>query len=199
MKELKTQKEREFLEKISGYFFDLSSKDGNLICPKHKIEHTGKNIYSAVIDTRLYELTANEEYYNRIKKRVKVTLGKLIKDPEYGYWIFYPGRLNRWNMSNSIIDAGACVDVLSSFYLKFFNRLSLDERKDIKEAIFRNSDTYLKQNILTKDVINQRLWGGTGLSSAYKIFKNNDWKEALLSCVNKSLSFRSDCSNIISP
>lgn len=157
-----------------------------LICPKHRAEHSGKNVYSAAIDQKLYELTKDEEYFKRAKSRVERTLKKLAKDPEYGYWIFYPGRLSRWNMSGSVIDSGACSDVLSSFYLAHSDKLGEKEKEEIKDAIFKNADTYLNNAVVSKEVTNQRLWGGTGLSRAYKIFKKEEWKKNLIASIEKS-------------
>jgi len=177
-----------FLKSISEYFWRLTGDDGSLVCPKHRIEHTGKNVYSAAIDLKIYELTGEEKYYQRSKVRVQQTLTRLIKDPEFGYWIFYPGRLNKWNVSNSIIDAGACLDVLAVFYQGSHEKLDKEEKKEIEQAILKNGDTYLKEAIVSKPITNQRLWGATGLASAYKIFKKTDWRQSLIESVNKSFA-----------
>jgi len=179
--------EVEFFKKISDYFWRQTKKDGSLTCPKHRVEHTGKNVYSAVIDMRLYRLTGQEDYYQRAKLRVQRTVQKLVQDPDFGYWIFYPGRLNRWNMANSVIDAGACVDVLATFYLDYQDRLSEKEKQEIKEAIFKVSDGYLNKATVTKEITNQRLWGGTGLSRAYQIFKEEKWRQSLLNSIERSI------------
>ncbi len=177
----------EFFKKISDYFWAKTRNNGSLTCSKHRVEHTGKNIYSVIIDLELYKLTKDKRYLRRIKDRVNRTIQNLIQDPDFGYWIFYPGRLGRWNMSNSVIDSGACIDGLSSFYLTCFNNLTAKEKEIIKDTIFKNSETYLKKAVVGKEITNQRLWGGTGLSVAYKIFKKETWKKSLLDSVEKSL------------
>ncbi len=177
----------EFFKGISDYFQQLTGKRGVLICPKHRIGHTGKNVYSVIIDLYLYESTGEGKYFKRAKSRVERTLVKLIKDPDYGHWMFYPGRLTRWNMSNSVIDSGACTDVLSSFYLAYASDLRPDEREKIKETIFKNSDGYLNEAVIKKEITNQRLWGGTGLSRAYQIFHEEKWRQNLLKSIEKSL------------
>lgn len=180
-------REIEFFKKISDYFWKLTKKDGSLVCPKHRVEHTGKNVYSVTIDLKLHKLTGEEDYFRRAKLRVERTLEKLIRDPDFRYWIFYPGRLGRWNMSNSVIDSGACIDALSTFYLDYHNRLTGEERRRIEDTIFKNSDSYLNEAVVSKEITNQRLWGGTGLSRAYKIFGEERWRKSLIRSLEKSL------------
>ena len=150
----------EFLRRISNYLWNQTDNKGTTICYKHNIEHTGKNVYSIIIDTKLYDLTKNKTYFERAKKRAFRTIKTLVKDPDYGYWIFYPGRLDGRNMSNSVIDGGACVDSLSTFYQVFKDRLTEEERDSILDAIYKVSETYLKIAVVKKEVTNQRLWGG---------------------------------------
>ncbi|KKR82044.1 MAG: hypothetical protein UU28_C0015G0010 [Parcubacteria group bacterium GW2011_GWD2_40_9] len=176
-----------FLKNISD-FFTLQTKDnGSLICPKHKIEHSGKNVYSIIVDTVLFKILKDEKYFLRAKKRTLRTIKNLIQDPETGSWIFWPGRLDGRNMSNSVIDSGACSDALSFFYLECGNLLSNEEVNKIKDAVFKNCDSYLKDACVKKEVTNQRLWGGAGLATAYKIFKKKEWADALMASVEKSL------------
>lgn len=177
----------DFFKKVSDYFWQMTKEGGLLTCPRHRVEHTGKNVYSVVMDSGLYEKTGEEQYFQRAKIRVQRTLQNLTQDPDSGAWIFYPGRLNRWNMSNSVIDAGACVDVLSTFFLTYKDKLSKKEKEEIADAIFKVSDNYLKNAAATKEITNQRLWGGTGLAGAWRIFKKEDWRASALESVNKSL------------
>lgn len=105
-----------------------------------------------------------------------------------GDFIFYPGRLGKYNMSNSVIDSGACSDVLASFYLAFQTKLTSQEKEQIKEAVFKNCSSYLIKASVDKEITNQRLWGSTGLASAYKAFGEQSWQEACLKSIGKSLS-----------
>lgn len=178
-----------FLEKISDYFYNQNKVDDSLICPKHKIEHTGKNVYSIIVDVKLFKLTQDEKYFDRAKKRALRTVKNLVKDPDFNNpWIFWPGRLDGRNMSNSVIDSGACSDSLSYFYNECENLLSKDEKDVIKDAIYKNCDTYLKQACVGKEITNQRLWGATGIANAYTIFKEESWKEAVINSIELSLS-----------
>ncbi len=177
-----------FLKNISGYFDKQTRENGSLICPKHHIEHTGKNVYSIIIDLKLWRETGEEKYFERAKRRALRTAENLVRDPDNGAWIFWPGRLDGRNMSNSVIDSGAASDTLSEFIIRAEGKLSHDEEEKIKNAIFKNCDTYLKSASVGKELTNQRLWGSTGLASAYRIFKKKDWKEAVLASIERSLS-----------
>lgn len=177
-----------FLRGISDYFENISLTDGKIICPKHRIEHTGKNAYSAIIDSELYKLTGEEKYFERAKKRVLRLTQNLVQDPEHGGWIFWPGRLGKYNMSNSVIDCGGAVDSLASFYFSFREKINNEEKNKILNAIERVSDTYLVKAVVSKEITNQRLWGGAGLASAYRIFKKEAWKNTLLESLEKSFS-----------
>ena len=177
-----------FLMRISDYFEGQTREDGSIFCKKDRVEHTGKNCYSIIIDSKLFELTKDEKYFNRAKKRALRTISRLVKDPETGDSIFYPGRLDPRNASNTIIDGGACVDSLCAFLVQFEQRLPDEEKGKIKDAIYRHSDEYLKKQVLLKPITNQRLWGASGLSSAYGIFRKDDWREAVLKAIDLSLS-----------
>ena len=176
----------DFLKGISDYFWDQTEANGQLICPKHRIEHTGKNCYSIFIDTKLFEIANDEKYFKRAKSRALRTVEKLCRDPEFGRFIFYPGRLHDKNMSDNIIDGGACVDSLVHFLKVFDDKVKDREREEILDAIFKHCDTYLKTFAVEKPVTNRRLWGATGLASGYTIFKEETWKEALIASIERS-------------
>lgn len=181
-------KKIEFLKGVSDYLWSQTDEKGKLFCRRHGTEHTGKNVYSIVVDLKLFDLTGEELYFERAKERAFRTVENLVQDPDYSHWIFYPGRLGKRNLSNSVIDCGACVDALSSFYLKFSHKLSEEERGRILESIEKVSETYLKKAVVRKEITNQRLWGATGLAVAYKILKKQSWKEACLKSIERSLA-----------
>ncbi|MBN2517366.1 MAG: hypothetical protein JXB14_00820 [Candidatus Altiarchaeota archaeon] len=174
-----------FLKGISDYLWDRTDSQGMLKCYKHHVEHTGKNVYSVIIDSKLYELTKDEAYFEKAKKRVERTLGNLRKR-EDGVWVFYPGNFDARNASNNLIDAGACIDSLCFFLDRFSDKLSADEVERIKDCIFKVSDTYLIRKCPEENFINQRLWGCTGLAAAYRIFNEKSWKSAVLETLERS-------------
>lgn len=177
-----------FFRGISDFLWNLSGSDGKLVCPKHYTEHTGKNAYSIITDLFLYRQTGEEKYLERARRRALRVVGNLVIDPENGKYIFYPGRLGKRNMSNSVIDSGGATDSLSELLLQYGNRLKPEERKKIQDAVFKNSETYLKEAVWKKELPDQRLWGASGLASAYKIFKKPEWKEACLKSIERTLS-----------
>ena len=172
-----------FLKSVSDYPWSQTRPDGSIICYKHGVEHTGTNAYSMVLDGELYKKTGEEVYYERALKRALRTLIQLRKAPASSSWYFYPGNMDSQNCSNNIIDCGSAVDSLASFYLQFTDRLKKAETERLRDAIYKVSDTYLKGAILTKHFPNQFLWGATGLASAYRLFGEKSWKEALLECL----------------
>ena len=172
----------EFLKGISDFL------EQNLVCKKHKLEHTGKNIYSITIDLKLYKLTKDEKYFQRAKTRVEHTLKRLQWDDELKQWFFYPGNKQVGNCSNTVLDNGSCIDCLSEFYLQGKEKISNELRKNILDAIEKVCDTYLEKEVVEKDVTNRRLWGATGLVKAYLIFKKPQWRQALLKSLAKSIA-----------
>ncbi|MFC1962401.1 hypothetical protein ACFLWB_00125 [Chloroflexota bacterium] len=177
-----------FLSKVSDYFWSQTQKDGRLVCSKHKVEHTGKNVYSIFIDSKLSQVTKDDKYFERARLRALRTVENLRLDPDYEYWIFYPGRLNPRNMANSIIDGGACVDSLVHFLEVFGGKIEREEKENILDAIFKHCDTYLKTTSVEKDITNQRLWGATGLASGYRLFQEPSWKKALMESLERSFA-----------
>ncbi|MFQ5456380.1 MAG: hypothetical protein ACE5EA_09300 [Nitrospirota bacterium] len=176
-----------FLKRISSYLDRLTNRDGILLCPYHHLEHTGKNVYSSVIDMRLYEITGDESYIHKAKERCLRTLETIYKNPDGQVWVFYPGMFDGRNLSDNVIDCGACVDAISSFYLQYKEGLSPGESDRFLDIIYKVSDSYLKEVVIKKPVTNRRLWGGTGLSAAYKIFKESVWRNALECSIEKSV------------
>lgn len=188
----------EFFRGISNYLWSQSDINGKLICKKHRIEHTGKNAYSIITDLYLYKKTGEEGYFERARQRALRVAGNLIVDPKHGQYMYWPGRLGKTNMSNSVIDSGGATDSLAQIILQYENKLTNEEQEKIKDAIFKNADTYLKEAVYKKELPDQRLWGAAGLASAYKIFsaeggsatggKAQEWKESLLKSIERTLS-----------
>ena len=176
----------EFLQSVSNFFQHYTKPDGSLTCFKHHLEHTGKNIYGAFVDMTLYEQTGEERYFDQAKQRVLYTTTKLVDDNSAK--VFWPGRLHKMNMSNSVIDSGACSDVLATFLRKYQNRLTDDEQKQIWSVVEQNCDTYLMKACVGKEYTNQRLWGATGLASAYMVEQKPAWKEALQASLRVSFN-----------
>ena len=176
-----------FLKGISDFFENQTDQNGKIFCPKDRIEHTGKNAYSIIINSKLFQLTNNDCYFKRAERIALRVVNNFIDDPDYGYGIFYPGRLEPRNAVNTVIDGGGCVDSLVNFLLFFEKSLDNEQKNKIKHSIYRHCEEYLTIAVKEKPVPNQRLWGGTGLAAGYQVFKNKEWKKALLESINISL------------
>lgn len=175
-----------FLTNASNYFATHTLSDGSFICPKHHIEHTGKNVYTIVTDLVLYEHTGGEEQFERAKRRALRTVERLGQQ-EGGSWIFYPGNHDGRNMSNTVIDCGACVDALATLYADYKDKLTAEEGEKIQNAIEKCADTYLVKAVIDKTLTNQRLWGVTGLAAAYRALGKAEWKEKVLQSIERSM------------
>jgi len=180
---------KKLLSGISDYLDNLSEPSGRLLCCKHKgVEHTGKTAYSIITDLKLFEMTGDEKYWTRATRRAGRVADNLYKDPETGAYIFYPGRLVRGNMSNSVIDAGGAGDSLATLLLDYRDKLEPGLRAKIEDALYKVCDTYLVKAVAEKELPDQRLWGGTALAAAYRLWKKEEWKEACLAGVRRTLS-----------
>lgn len=177
-----------FLRGISNYMWGLSEANGRLICPKHAVEHTGKNVYTVITDLTLYSSTGESEFLERAIQRARRAAANLVTDPDSGAWIFWPGRLAERNMANSVIDGGACADALASLCMQVGDQIASADRDLLIDAVRRHCDTYLVDAARTKEVTNQRLWGATGLASAYALLQVPAWRDAVVASVERSLA-----------
>lgn len=179
---------RRALAGTSDYLHRATAADGRLVCPEHRIDHTGRSARSILIDAALHAATDDGEYFQRARTRALTTDARLAPDPEHGAWIFHPGRLDPNNMSTSVIDGGDCVDALATFLLQFPDLVDGDLRHRLESTIARHCDTYLANAAVTKEVTNQRLWGAMGLASAYRLTGNPDWKDAVMRSLEVSFA-----------
>ena len=172
----------------SDYLHRGIGPDGRLLCPEHRLDHTGRSARSIVIDSALHALTGKDEYFDRACSRALTTDARLAPDPEHGSWIYHPGRLDPNNMSTSVIDSGDCTDALATFLLQFSDRIEEDLRRRLEATIVRNCDTYLVGAAETKEVPNQRLWGAMGLAAAYRVIGDQRWKDSVLRSLEVSFA-----------
>lgn len=177
------------LSGISDYLDSMSEPNGRILCYKHKgVEHTGKTAYSIITDLKLYENTKDEKYWERAVRRAGRVAENVRKDPETGAYIFYPGRWVRGNMSNSVIDAGGAGDSLGTLLLGYREKLEPVLRAKIEDALYKVCDTYLVKAVVEKELPDQRLWGGTALSVGFRLWKKEEWKEACLAGIRRTLA-----------
>ncbi len=173
---------------VSDYFHNIIGSDGRLVCPEHRVDHTGRSARSIVVDAALHALTGDYKYFHRARARALTTDARLAPDPEHGAWIYHPGRLDPNNMSTSVIDSGDCTDAVATFLLQFSDRVDDELRRRLEATITRNCDTYLVDASVTKEVTNQRLWGAMGLASAYRLTGEPAWKETVMRSLDVSFA-----------
>lgn len=176
------------LRDVSDYFNEQSDAFGRVLCERHRVEHTGKNCYTIIIDTILHQKTDEASFFSRAHRRALRVAHNLVRDPDSGVWIFYPGRLLHWNVANSVIDGGACADALATFYEAFEHRLSPADKELLLDVLWRHVDTYLKIACVEKEVNNQRLWGATGVAAAYRLHRESSWRDAVIASIQRSLA-----------
>ncbi|MDE2902645.1 MAG: hypothetical protein OXP73_06410 [Chloroflexota bacterium] len=182
------------LATASNAFERLLDQHGYTRCPEHRVDHTGKTARSIVINCALHAHTNQGKYLDRAVATAQRVAARLAPDPAAGgAWVFFPGLHDPRNNSTNIIDAGECVDALASLLLHAGQELAAEDRTSFEQAIRLCCETYLLKNVIDKPVVNQRLWGAMGLSSAAVAFDEPAWARAVQDSVAGSLAeMRSD-------
>ncbi len=171
------------LRGLSEFFARQRREDGAILCPRHRVEHTGKTVYAALIDLYNWRYTREELYLDRMRRAVLRTVDNFGADPESGAPIFLPGRVDPANASTSSIDGGACADVLSTVLLEEPDLLTGSQRERTLDALTQHVDGYLRHAARDKPIPAQRLWAGTGTARAAVLLDRSDWRaDALAGC-----------------
>ncbi|MCT7517019.1 hypothetical protein [Aliarcobacter cryaerophilus] len=178
----------EKIKQISN-FFETRFRDNDIHCEACHTKHTGRNAYSIVIFLYLFEETKEQKYFDLAYAIAKTTMSKLQPDPLHGGAIFMPGNHEGANQSNSVMDAGMCTDMVSVFllYCQKYN-IEIEEKKEWIERLSQHIDEYLADSSLNKTVINQRLWGLTGIISFYKLTKREKDKQHIEEVLEKTFN-----------
>ena len=145
----------------------LERTAGELICPEHKVEHTGKSANVVILAAELYRATG-EERFREIAKRIALRVAsRLEREGTSPCFTFRPGRHDPFNCSNSVIDGGAASDALATLALSPAEfGLSADERHILALAALRHAMSYLRFAAVDKGVPAQRAWALTGLAAS---------------------------------
>ena len=168
-------------------FFEQRYKNNDIYCEACNVYHTGRNAYGIGIFLYLFDKTKNEKYFNLAYELSKTTMSKLQSDPIHGALIFMPGNHSGANQSNSVMDAGMCADMVSSFLLYCeTHHIEVEQKNEWIEKLAQHIDEYLADASLNKMVINQRLWGLTGVVSFYKLKKREKDKLHIERVLNKT-------------
>ncbi len=145
----------------------LERAPGELICPEHKVEHTGKSANVVILAAELFRATG-ETRFREIAKRIALRVAsRLEREGTSPCFTFRPGRHDPFNCSNSVIDGGAASDALATLALspREFD-LSADERHTLALAALRHAMSYLRFAAVDKGIPAQRAWALTGLAAS---------------------------------
>ncbi|HEX2186542.1 MAG TPA: hypothetical protein VHN78_13660, partial [Chloroflexota bacterium] len=113
-------------------------------CPQHGVRHTAKLARSIVLDLALLDATGEARHWERAVRRADDTTSRLAPDPDHGGLIYFPGRLDPRNCSNSIIDSGECTDAVARLLLHpRADTLDAGRRASFTAAVEQNAETYL--------------------------------------------------------
>lgn len=173
------------LERALAWLASLRDADGRIVCPEHRVEHSGKNAGAIVIATRLIELGVGDR---DALKALAVEQGRrlvanLEREGDSPCHTFRPGWHDPYNCSNSVIDGGACSDALATLVRALGPELEAADRDAFRHASVLHARTYLRYAVLDKGVPAQRAWGLTGLAGAWALERDEVLEAAALEAV----------------
>ncbi len=168
------------LERATTFAQSLDAGDGRLICPEHRVEHTGKSACVAISALELYRHTAKVRWRDLAVAQGRRLVARLEREGSSPCHTFRPGRHDPYNCSNSVIDGGACSDALSSLVLSLGDELSPEDRAAFGQAACLHARTYLRYAVLDKGIPAQRAWGLTGLAGAIALERDPELEEAAI-------------------
>jgi hypothetical protein len=171
------------LRGLSDFLARQVGPDGALVCPRHKVEHTGKNVYAALIDLHNWRYTREERYRERARRAALRAVDMFGEDPESRVPVFLPGRTDPRNASTNAIDGGACADVLATLLEEAPDLFDADETARCRQALEAHVEGYLRHAARERAIPAQRLWAGTGTARAARLLGREDWaQDALTGC-----------------
>jgi len=171
------------LRGLSEFLNRQIGPDGVLRCPRHRVEHTGKNVYAAVIDLHNWRYTREELYLERARRAVLRAVDNLGLDPASQVPVFLPGRVDPRNASTNSIDGGACADSIATLLEEEPQAFAAADRDRCLDALSQHVELYLRHSARDRPIPAQRLWAATGVARAARLLGRSDWAEdALAGC-----------------
>jgi len=167
------------LERVLAWALTLERAPGELICPEHKVEHTGKTANLVLLAAALFEATNEPRHAETAKRLALRVAGRLEREGDSPCFTFRPGRHDPFNCSNSVIDGGAAADALATL-ARAPERFGLtpDERRNLALAALRHAMSYLRFAAVDKGVPAQRAWALTGLAASLPLALEPELVEA---------------------
>ncbi|MFT5049095.1 MAG: hypothetical protein ACI8QZ_000485 [Chlamydiales bacterium] len=163
------------IRRVLRWMLSLRDAQGRILCPVHKIEHTGKNAGVIVIACQLAKYSDGEERSELLevaRQQARRLVECLEREGESTCFTFRPGRHDPYNCSNNVIDGGACSDALAEIVETFGDQLPAEERESFTRACVLHAQTYLRYAVLDKGVPAQRAWAMTGVSGAWRLSRH---------------------------
>ena len=160
------------LHRVLGWMLSHRDGDGAIVCPFHRIEHTGKSAGAAVLACTLarHDPEADHEALLEVaRQQARRMVARLEREGESTCFTFRPGRHDPYNCSNSVIDGGACSDALAEVVQTFGDRLESEEREAFVRASVLGAQTYLRYCVLDKGIPAQKAWALTGVAQAHAL------------------------------
>jgi hypothetical protein len=160
------------LMRVTRWLASLRDREGRVLCPEHRVEHTGKSAYLIILAARLRALdpAADREWLKELaRQQARRLVANLVREGTSPCHTFRPGRHDPFNCSNSVIDGGACADALAEFVREFGAEVPAEEREAARQACLLHARTYLRYAVLDKGIPAQRAWGLTGLAAAWSL------------------------------
>lgn len=154
----------------------LRDEEGRIVCPDHRIVHTGKNAGAIVIACELARHDAEADRDDLLAfaiEQAEHLVGSLQREGESTCFTFRPGRHDPYNCSNSVIDGAACSDALAELVRTFGERLSTEQRERYTDASVLHAQTYLRYCIFDKGIPAQRAWAMTGVAAAWDLARHD--------------------------
>lgn len=179
----------EFLEplrRVLRWMSSLRDGEGRIVCPDHKVEHTGKNVGAAVIACELLarDPQRDEAWLVELAAgQARRACDNLQREGTSPCFTFRPGRHDPFNCSNAVIDGGAASDALAHVVKRIGDRLAAADRDRFREASRLHARTYLRYAVLDKGIPAQRAWGLTGLAAAASLEPDPELERAAIEAV----------------
>lgn len=173
------------LRRVLGWMASLRDGQGRIVCPVHRVEHTGKNAYAIVLAARLLAAGASEREWllDLARQQARRLVANLVREGSSPCHTFRPGRHDPYNCSNGVIDGGACSDALAELVRELGPQLPAEEREAARAASLLHARTYLRYAVLDKGIPAQRAWGLTGLAGAWSLEHDEELERAAIEAV----------------
>ena len=168
------------------WLLSLRDGQGRIMCPQHRVEHTGKSagVIGLALALRTYDPDADkDELLAAAVQQARRLVANLINEPNSPCYTFRPGRHDPFNCSNSVIDGGASSDALAQLVRDAGEELSEEDRDSFQAASLLHARTYLRYAVLDKGIPAQRAWGLVGLAGAWSLENDEELAHAAIEAV----------------